>query len=96
MLYRVRKTFTDTAVLFVYKWQKLFKNFCFSEATGKQEYDHPEFRKIMESLEEYDGIKYSAYRVAFKIYALQKHLRGECNLLTFFLPFRAKYRITEF
>ncbi|KAJ8718087.1 hypothetical protein PYW07_006017 [Mythimna separata] len=45
------------------------------EATGKQQYDHPEFKKIMESLEEYDGIKYNAYRVAFKIYALQKHLR---------------------
>ncbi|XP_075980911.1 dystrophin-related protein 2-like [Anticarsia gemmatalis] len=44
-------------------------------ATGKQEYDHPEFKKIMELLEEYDGIKYSAYRIAFKIYALQKHLR---------------------
>ncbi|KAF9422326.1 hypothetical protein HW555_001916 [Spodoptera exigua] len=45
------------------------------EVSGKQQYDHPEFRKIMESLEEYDGIKYNAYRVAFKIYALQKHLR---------------------
>ncbi|KAJ8717431.1 hypothetical protein PYW08_005830 [Mythimna loreyi] len=45
------------------------------EATGKHQYDHPEFKKIMESLEEYDGIKYNAYRVAFKIYALQKHLR---------------------
>ncbi|CAB3242422.1 unnamed protein product [Arctia plantaginis] len=45
------------------------------DATGKQQYDHPEFRKIMELLEEYDGIKYSAYRIAFKIYALQKHLR---------------------
>lgn len=52
------------------------KLFCFSEVTGKQQYEHPEFRKIMESLEEYDGIKYNAYRVAFKIYALQKHLRG--------------------
>ncbi|KAF9794319.1 hypothetical protein SFRURICE_019042, partial [Spodoptera frugiperda] len=45
------------------------------EVSAKQQYDHPEFRKIMESLEEYDGIKYNAYRVAFKIYALQKHLR---------------------
>ncbi|KAH9635871.1 hypothetical protein HF086_002431 [Spodoptera exigua] len=46
-----------------------------NEVSGKQQYDHPEFRKIMESLEEYDGIKYNAYRVAFKIYALQKNLR---------------------
>ncbi|KAJ0173963.1 hypothetical protein K1T71_010109 [Dendrolimus kikuchii] len=45
------------------------------EITGNQQYDHPEFRKIMESLEEYDGIKYSTYRVAFKIFSLQKHLR---------------------
>ncbi|PZC83054.1 hypothetical protein B5X24_HaOG208527 [Helicoverpa armigera] len=45
------------------------------EAAGKQQYDHPEFRKIMESLQEYDGIKQGTYRVAFKIYSLQKHLR---------------------
>ncbi|CAH0590066.1 unnamed protein product [Chrysodeixis includens] len=45
------------------------------EVTGKQQYDHPEFKKILEALEEHDAIKYSAYRVAFKIYTLQKHLR---------------------
>lgn len=45
------------------------------DTTGREHYDHPEFKKIMDSLEEYDGIKYSAYRIAFKIYALQKHLR---------------------
>ncbi|XP_022816512.1 dystrophin-like [Spodoptera litura] len=45
------------------------------EVSSKQQYDHPEFQKIMESLEEYDGIKYNAYRVAFKIYDFQKHLR---------------------
>lgn len=45
------------------------------DVNGTQQYDHPEFKKIVESLEEYDGIKYSAYRIAFKIYALQKQLR---------------------
>ncbi|KAL0869611.1 hypothetical protein ABMA27_005865 [Loxostege sticticalis] len=45
------------------------------EKTGKQQYDHPQFQKIIQSLEEYDGIKYSVYKVAFKISALQKHLR---------------------
>ncbi|XP_063386213.1 dystrophin-like [Cydia fagiglandana] len=45
------------------------------EATGRQQNDHPEFCKIMESLEEYNGIKYSAYRIAFKVFALQRQLR---------------------
>ncbi|XP_049876859.1 uncharacterized protein LOC126374330 isoform X2 [Pectinophora gossypiella] len=45
------------------------------ESTGNQQNDHPEYQKIMESLEEYNGIKYSAYRIAFKIFALQRHLR---------------------
>ncbi|XP_063626484.1 dystrophin [Cydia splendana] len=45
------------------------------ESTGRQQNDHPEFCKIMESLEEYNGIKYSAYRIAFKMFALQRQLR---------------------
>ncbi|XP_041984755.1 dystrophin-like [Aricia agestis] len=45
------------------------------EVTGKESYDHPHFRKIMKSLESYEDIKYSAYRIAFKIYALQKSLK---------------------
>ncbi|XP_028172885.1 dystrophin-like [Ostrinia furnacalis] len=45
------------------------------EATGKQQYDHPEFQKIIQSLKEYDDIKYSVYKIAFKITALQRHLR---------------------
>ncbi|KAM3956685.1 uncharacterized protein ACR2FA_009335 [Aphomia sociella] len=44
------------------------------EATGKQQYDHPQFEKIIGGLTEYDGIKYSAYKIAFKIFSLQKHL----------------------
>lgn len=96
MLYRVRKTFTLRVLISSSSWN--FKsNFVCSEVSAKQQYDHPEFRKIMESLEEYDGIKYNAYRVAFKIYALQKHLRGRCKcyLLTLFLPFMVIYRISD-
>ncbi|XP_013193519.1 dystrotelin [Amyelois transitella] len=44
------------------------------ETTSKQQYDHPQFQKIMESLAEYDGIKYSTYKIAFKIFALQTQL----------------------
>ncbi|XP_059059649.1 dystrophin-related protein 2-like [Achroia grisella] len=44
------------------------------ETSGSQQYDHPEFQKIMEALKEYDDIKYSAYKIAFKIFSLQKHL----------------------
>ncbi|KAG6454853.1 hypothetical protein O3G_MSEX008907 [Manduca sexta] len=45
------------------------------ELSGKQQYDHPEFCKIAESLKEYDGMRYSVYRIAFKVYALQRHLQ---------------------
>ncbi|XP_026763351.1 dystrophin-like [Galleria mellonella] len=44
------------------------------ETSGNRQYDHPEFQKIMEALTEYDGIKYSAYKIAFKIFSLQKYL----------------------
>ncbi|XP_053615054.1 dystrophin-like [Plodia interpunctella] len=59
-------------------WKKLENEagypYYVDETTGKQQYDHPQFEKIMESLTEYDDIKYSAYRIAFKIYALQTQL----------------------
>ncbi|KAI5642957.1 EF hand domain-containing protein [Phthorimaea operculella] len=61
------------------KWRKVENEAgypCYiDEATGKQQSSHPEFLKIMESLEQYDGIKYSAYRTAFKLFALQRHFR---------------------
>ncbi|XP_050682595.1 dystrophin-like isoform X2 [Leptidea sinapis] len=43
--------------------------------SGKQDYDHPNFKEIIESLKVYDGIKYFAYKIALKIFALQKELR---------------------
>ncbi|CAG9795534.1 unnamed protein product [Diatraea saccharalis] len=46
-----------------------------NETSGKQQYDHPQFLKILESFEDYEGIKYSVYRIAFKVTALQKHLK---------------------
>lgn len=51
--------------------------FFYSEKTGAEQFDHPHFQKIIESLEEYNGIKHSSYRIAFKIFALQKELRGK-------------------
>ncbi|XP_026320706.1 dystrophin [Hyposmocoma kahamanoa] len=45
------------------------------ETTGKEQFDHPHFEKIIKSLEEYNGIKHSSYRIAFKIFALQRELR---------------------
>lgn len=52
-----------------------------SESSGRQSYDHPQFTKIMKSLEEYNDIKYSAYRIAFKIFALQTSLKGKYKIL---------------
>ncbi|XP_068620266.1 dystrotelin-like isoform X2 [Battus philenor] len=46
------------------------------ESNGKQDYDHPNFRLILKSLNEYNEIKYSVYRFAFKVFGLQKHLKG--------------------
>ncbi|XP_013137007.1 PREDICTED: dystrophin, isoform E-like [Papilio polytes] len=49
---------------------------CYIDNTNNQHYyDHPHFRIILKSLEKYNEIKYSAYRTAFKIYELQKHLK---------------------
>ncbi|GBP27259.1 hypothetical protein EVAR_77273_1 [Eumeta japonica] len=45
------------------------------ENSKKESFDHPKFQRITESLQEYNAIKYSAYRVAFKIHALQKELK---------------------
>lgn len=55
---------------------KVFELFPYSETTGKQQYDHPDFLEIIEKLKVYEGIKYGAYRIAFKIYELQKQLKG--------------------
>ncbi|CAH2089782.1 unnamed protein product [Euphydryas editha] len=61
------------------KWKKIENDAgypCYiDETNGNQSYDHPQFSKIMESLEEYNEIKYSAYRIAFKIFALQRNLQ---------------------
>lgn len=57
--------------------------YIYSETTGKEQYDHPEFLKIIETLKAYDGIKYSAYRVAFKSFALQKELKGRYSVFLF-------------
>lgn len=46
-----------------------------NETTKKQQYDHPEFIKLWQSLSVYDDIKYAVYRIAFKIHALQKQIR---------------------
>ncbi|VVC96672.1 unnamed protein product [Leptidea sinapis] len=46
-----------------------------NQHSGKQDYDHPHFKEIIESLKVYDGIKYIAYKIALKIFALQKELR---------------------
>ncbi|XP_050352163.1 dystrophin-like [Nymphalis io] len=61
------------------KWKKVENEAgypCYiDESSGKQCYDHPQFTKIMGTLEEYNEIKYSAYRIAFKIFALQRNLQ---------------------
>lgn len=49
----------------------------YSETTGKEQFDHPYFENIIKSLDEYNGIKHSSYRIAFKIFALQRELRGK-------------------
>lgn len=51
----------------------------YSETTGKEQFDHPRFENIIKSLEEYNGIVHSSYRIAFKIFALQRELRGKIN-----------------
>ncbi|XP_013163231.1 PREDICTED: uncharacterized protein LOC106114529 [Papilio xuthus] len=49
---------------------------CYIDNTNNQQYyDHPHFRVILKSLEKYNEIKYSAYRIAFKVFELQKHLK---------------------
>ncbi|XP_045501544.1 dystrophin-like [Colias croceus] len=45
------------------------------EESGKQDFNHPNFNAIEKLLEEHDGIKYSAYKIAFKIFVLQKQLK---------------------
>ncbi|XP_026495474.1 dystrophin-like [Vanessa tameamea] len=61
------------------KWKKVENEAgypCYiDETSGKQSYDHPQFLKIMGTLEEYNDIKYSAYRIAFKLFALQRNLQ---------------------
>ncbi|CAK1553054.1 unnamed protein product [Leptosia nina] len=46
-----------------------------SETSGKQDFNHPKFKDIVILLDEYNGIKYTAYKVAFKIFVLQKQLK---------------------
>lgn len=75
LLHRVSGT-TFTLLINIVKYY-IFTFLNFSETSGKQSYDHPQFSKIMDSLEEYNEIKYSAYRIAFKIFALQRHLQGK-------------------
>ncbi|RVE46221.1 hypothetical protein evm_009111 [Chilo suppressalis] len=49
---------------------------CYIEdTTGKQQYDHPQFLKILQSLEDFGGIQYNVYKIAFKMTGLQKQLR---------------------
>ncbi|XP_045777553.1 dystrophin-1-like [Maniola jurtina] len=61
------------------KWKKVENEAgypCYiDETNGKQHYDHPQFSRILKTLEEYNDIKYSAYRIAFKLFALQKNLK---------------------
>ncbi|CAG9563774.1 unnamed protein product [Danaus chrysippus] len=61
------------------KWKKVENEAgypCYiDEASGKQSYNHPQFNKILKTLDEYNDIKYSAYRIAFKIFALQRSLK---------------------
>ncbi|XP_023947768.2 dystrophin [Bicyclus anynana] len=61
------------------KWKKVENEAgypCYiDEINGKQHYDHPQFSEILKTLEEYNDMKYSAYRVAFKVFALQKSLK---------------------
>ncbi|CAH2042641.1 unnamed protein product, partial [Iphiclides podalirius] len=45
------------------------------ETNGKQDYDHPHFRAITKTLDEYNDIKYSVYRIAFKVFGLQTQLK---------------------
>ncbi|CAG5030032.1 unnamed protein product [Parnassius apollo] len=45
------------------------------ETNGKQDYDHPHFRILLKCSEEYNEVKYSTYRIAFKVFALQRHLK---------------------
>ncbi|CAK1584806.1 unnamed protein product [Parnassius mnemosyne] len=46
-----------------------------NETNGKQDYDHPHFRIILKSSEEYNEIKYSTYRIAYKVFALQRNFK---------------------
>ncbi|CAH0713132.1 unnamed protein product, partial [Brenthis ino] len=61
------------------KWNKVENEAgypCYTiESTGEQSYDHPKFCKILNTLGEYDDIRYSAYRIAFKVFALQRSLQ---------------------
>ncbi|CAH2235341.1 jg5910 [Pararge aegeria aegeria] len=61
------------------KWKKVENEEgypCYiDETNGKQYFDHPRFSKILKTLEEFNDMKYSAYRIAFKLFALQKSLK---------------------
>ncbi|XP_048483681.1 dystrophin-1 [Plutella xylostella] len=46
-----------------------------SVASGVQQYNHPQFESIIDSLKQYQGIKDNLYRIACKVHALQKQLR---------------------
>ncbi|XP_045527256.1 dystrophin-like [Pieris brassicae] len=45
------------------------------EISGEKDLNHPRFKKIVCLLDEYEDIKYSAYKVAFKIFTLQRNLK---------------------
>lgn len=57
----------------------------YSHAEETTYWDHPEMMALLDSLADVNHIKFSAYRTASKLRAVQKKLACECKMGTFSL-----------
>lgn len=49
----------------------------FSEVTNVKQWDHPEYNAIINTLDDFNYIKYTSYRLATKIRCLQNLLHSK-------------------